>query len=98
MPAEISMLPDEECFKLKLTVSPNASKSEVINLVEDTLHLKVAAPPTKGKANKELVSFLSKKLKLAKNDVLLVSGHTTRQKMIAVYGIEKHKALRKLLK
>ncbi|MBG7617815.1 MAG: DUF167 domain-containing protein, partial [Chloroflexi bacterium] len=54
--------------------------------------------PTKGKANKELVSFLSKKLKLAKSDVLIVSGHTTRQKLIAVYGIEKHKALRKLLK
>jgi uncharacterized protein (TIGR00251 family) len=95
---EIYMLPTEERFQLRLKVSPSASRSEVVNFIDDSLLLKVAAPPTKGKANKEVISFLSKKLRLPKSSIQIVAGHTTRQKLVNVYGMEKQRALHKLIK
>ncbi len=54
------------------------------------------APPVDGKANKELLRFLSKVSGLAKNKVRLVSGETNRQKWIAFTGIELTELLKRI--
>ena len=40
------------------------------------------SPPERGKANKELVSFLSKSLKIPRADIEIISGVTARTKRI----------------
>ncbi|NTU69852.1 DUF167 domain-containing protein, partial [bacterium] len=47
----------------------------------------IKSVPEKGKANKELISILSKHFKVPKSTVSLLSGHTSRNKII---NIEKH--------
>jgi uncharacterized protein (TIGR00251 family) len=66
-------------FRVK--VIPRAAKTEIVGTMSDgTLKIKVAAPPAKGKANDELVRFLSAHHKVKK--VEIVSGHTAALKMV----------------
>ena len=67
-----------------MRVHPNAARSEVIGFTDEVLQVKVAAPPVKGKANKELIAFLSKALGVSKGSITLVKGQTSRNKVIAI--------------
>ena len=40
-------------MRIKVKVTPNASKNKIIGWVNDTLKIKIASPAQKGKANKE---------------------------------------------
>lgn len=51
------------------------------------LQIKVAAPPVKGKANKELITFLSGVLGVSKSSLNLVKGQASRNKVVAVAGL-----------
>ncbi len=48
------------------------------------LKVNVVSVPEKGKANRELISFISKKLKIAKSYFEIVSGETDRYKKILI--------------
>jgi len=50
--------------------------------------IKVAAPPRKGAANKELLSFLARRLGVKKNDVKIISGAGSRLKAIEINGLD----------
>ncbi len=47
------------------------------------LTVKLTSPPEKGKANKELISFLEAALH---REVAIVSGHKSRRKRISIEG------------
>ena len=72
---------------LRLRVHPNASRNEVTGFTDGVLQVRVAAPPVKGKANKELTDFLSKALGVSKCSITIVKGHTSRNKVIAIDGL-----------
>ncbi len=40
--------------------------------------------PEKGKANKELIAFLAKKLKIAKSSIKIISGELDRWKKLTI--------------
>jgi len=67
---------------LVVKVTPNASKSVILGFQEGILKVKIQAPPDKGKANDALIAFLAEVLKVAKSDLTLLSGHTSRIKKI----------------
>ena len=75
---------DGVIFRVK--VQPGAAKNEIVGVQGDALKIKINAPPVKGKANRALVDFLAKKLGTRKSDVEIVSGHTSRVKIIKVVG------------
>jgi hypothetical protein len=64
---------------------------------QETLRLKIAAPPQKGRANQELVVFLSRQLGLKRDSVEIISGHTARNKVIRIRGLSKDEVLKRLL-
>ncbi|MDD3647063.1 MAG: DUF167 domain-containing protein [Candidatus Dojkabacteria bacterium] len=69
-------------MKLKIRVIPNSSKNQIVGWIDDeTLKVKISAPAEKGKANKELLKFLTKELKTGRN-IFLVSGFKDRNKLI----------------
>lgn len=82
---------------IAIRVQPNAPRNEVTGFSDDTLRVKIAAPPVKGKANKELLGFLCKLLMISKDRVSIVKGHTARNKIIAIDGMSKEAALERLL-
>lgn len=72
-------------MRLTVHVQPNAKQSEITSwLDEDTLKVKLAAPAKEGKANLELVSFLSEELGLPKSQIVIVRGLTARMKQVEV--------------
>ena len=76
-------------YLLRIRVSPNASRCAVNGVFDDASgvsYLKVAlvSVPEKGKANQELIKFLSKQLKAAKSLFDIVSGETDKYKKIAL--------------
>lgn len=50
------------------------------------LKISVVSVPEKGRANKELISFLSSRLRVAKSNFEIVSGDTDRYKKIKICG------------
>ena len=77
--------PDATPMKLRVRATPNSRKSEIIGWEEDPvvgplLRVRVAAPPTEGKANAELRAFLAGCLGLPKSRVLLEKGGGSRFK------------------
>jgi len=72
---------------LKLHVTPRGSRSEIIGWREDTLCVKITAPPVEGAANAAVVKFIADSLGVRKNQVELVSGERSREKTVKVTGL-----------
>lgn len=82
--------------RLNCRVTPKAKKSGILGWVTDEqgvqrLKIKLAAPPVDGKANRELVRFLSKELGVAKSGVKLVSGEKSRLKTVQIAGMDQQR-------
>lgn len=72
---------------LNVKVTPNASKNEIMGWEGDLLRLKIRGVPEKGRVNEELIAFLSKHLRIAKSQIEIISGHTSRLKRVKIEGI-----------
>lgn len=70
---------DETC-ELHVQVIPKASRTEIAGWDGKILKVRLNAVPEKGKANKELIEFLAKWLKLPKTSIQLHRGDTSRLK------------------
>ncbi len=82
--------------RMAIKVTPNAGRNEIVGIKEGVVYIKVAAPPDKGKANKELVDFLSDKLGIRKSAALIVKGQTSRHKTIVIEGMNGDEVLKRL--
>lgn len=71
--------------ELRIRVTPKSSR----NRVEPGTPLKVyvTAPPADGEANRAVVETLSKALGVPKSRLEIVSGHSGRDKTVAVQGL-----------
>lgn len=72
---------------LSLHVQPGAKRTEIVGLHGGALKIRLHAPPVDGKANQCLIGFLSAQLRLPKRNINLVSGETSRTKLISLEGI-----------
>ena len=79
-----------------LRVHPNAARNELAGFSEGVLRVKVAAPPVKVKANKELIAFLAQRLGLSKGDLTILRGHTSRNKVISIVGLTREELNQRL--
>ena len=84
--------------RLAVKITPNAGRNEIAGFKEGTLHVKIAAPPEKGKANKELVDFLSERLGVKKSTILIIKGQTSRNKVISVENLNSEEITKRLAK
>ena len=73
---------------LELHVQPGAKLDAVVGEHGGRLKLKIAAPAVDNKANVHLLAWLAAQLGLPKSGVRLVRGVTSRQKTVAVSGVE----------
>jgi uncharacterized protein (TIGR00251 family) len=81
-------------FVLRLTVTPGARRTEVVGLHGDRLKVRLAAPAEKGAANRELIAFLARELKIPKESIKLTLGARSRAKVVAVLGLDPDLRLR----
>jgi uncharacterized protein len=71
---------------IKVFVRPSSSMNSIEGMFHDEIKIKIAAPPEKNKANKELVKFLSAKLCIPKKDIKITSGLKSNHKEITLYN------------
>ena len=68
----------------RVRVQPSAPVTKLLGWnPAGELRLRVAASPVEGAANKKLIAFLAKTLSVAKSDIRVESGETSRVKTIS---------------
>jgi uncharacterized protein len=82
--------------RISVKVQPNAGRNEVVGQTGGAWKIKVAAPPDKGKANKELVDFLSDRLGIKKAQISILRGETSHNKVIEIEGLEEVAVLERM--
>jgi uncharacterized protein len=81
-------LTSDSCI-LRIKVIPGASHTKVMGWFlnaegENILKIAVTAAPEKGKANKVLIAFLSKSLKIKQSDIYIEKGETSSHKKLKI--------------
>ena len=77
----------ENWLKVKIKVEPRSSKSGIVGPYGDALKVKLTSPPVEGKANNELIEVLAKWFKIAKKDVEIISGQSSKNKVVRLTGV-----------
>ena len=77
-------------------MQPRASRDEITGIVGDAIRVRLTAPPVDGAANEALLRFLAARLDLSRSALTLISGHTGRNKTVAVTGVSGEEVGRRL--
>ena len=88
---------------LAVRVQPGAKRTAIIGVFGDGAQLKIAlqAPPVDGRANEALIEFLAQLAAVPKSSVTILSGHSSRSKVLMLRDLNPvtlHSALSKLTK
>lgn len=71
---------------MQVKVIPKSSKSELVGLLANGVwKVRIKAIPEKGKANKELITFLAKELNVPITKITIVRGETSHHKLINIH-------------
>lgn len=68
-------------------VIPRASKTEIVGEYDGAVKVRLSSPPVDGAANEELIKLFAKRLKVARSDVEILSGQTSKTKQIRINGV-----------
>jgi len=74
--------------RLALRVVPGAKQTRIAGEYGDRLKIHVNAPPEGGRANARLVRALAAWLAVAESQISIIAGESTRDKVVAVRGLE----------
>jgi len=95
----------DDCFKItgnniiiKVKIVPGSSKNKIIGAYNDALKITITAPPVEGKANKKCIAYLAKYFDIAKSKIEIISGQTSKNKLIKIYDISQKEFLDKIEK
>jgi uncharacterized protein (TIGR00251 family) len=83
--------------RISLHVHPGAPSNEVLGFSGGVLKIRVAAPPVRDKANKELIAFLSRILGVSKGALTIIHGRASRDKVLAIEGMSQEQIMKRLL-
>ena len=73
--------------KILVQAHPGAKKNEVMRFEDGVWHIRIAAPPVEGKANKMLVEYLGEVLNIPKSHISIEKGSTSKKKRVVVEGL-----------
>ncbi len=69
---------------LYLRVQPRASRDKIAGRFGERLKICITAPPVDGAANEHLLCFIARHCKVARREVALLQGNSSRDKTIAL--------------
>jgi uncharacterized protein (TIGR00251 family) len=71
-------------MKLRIKIIPQAQHNKIVGWQNNTLKIKINASPKKGKANKELIKFLTKEWNISKSEIVILKGEKSRTKILQI--------------
>lgn len=75
---------------------PGAKKTSIAGLFDGKLKISLAAPPVDGKANAKLCEFFAKEFGTSKSAVSILSGESSREKRVRLFGLNTAQVLEKI--
>jgi uncharacterized protein (TIGR00251 family) len=93
-PAFLRVQPDGVLLSIKL--QPRASVNQIGEPLGNELRIKVTAPPVDAAANEALLRLMAQTLGCPRGKVELVRGHTSRHKVLKIFGISEQDVTTKL--
>jgi uncharacterized protein (TIGR00251 family) len=75
---------DGKKLYLSCSIQPKSREERIVGSVGNFLKIRLTAAPTDGKANKQLIKFLSKQFQVKQSAITIVSGHTSRLKRLCI--------------
>ena len=72
---------------LHVYCQPGAKQTQVCGRHDGRIKIQLKAPPVEGAANKALIDFLAKQLKVPKAAIRIESGELSRLKRVNVEGV-----------
>lgn len=85
-----------DALTLRLRVQPGARSSSVLDVQDGRLRLRLHAQPVEGAANTALVEFLALLSGVPESSVRILSGHTSRNKLVRIETPDAGAALSRL--
>jgi len=73
--------------RVTVRVQPRASVTEIAGMYGDAVRVRLTAPPVDGAANAALVSFLAETFRIPRRAITIVSGASSRTKIVELAGI-----------
>jgi uncharacterized protein (TIGR00251 family) len=73
-----------EALILPILLQPKASRDRLVGWQGDALKITITAPPVDGKANAQLIKFLSKQFKVPKSAITIEAGTLSRHKRVRI--------------
>jgi uncharacterized protein len=73
---------------LSVRLQPRARRDEIVGERAGVVVIRVTAPPVDGKANDALCRLIAKAAGVPPSRVSVVRGHTSRDKLVRVEGVE----------
>jgi len=70
-------------MRISVRVTPKSSKNEIVK-EGDLYKVKVTVPPEGGKANEIVIELLAKEFHVPKSFINVISGSTSRNKIIEI--------------
>ncbi|MEZ0262409.1 MAG: DUF167 domain-containing protein [Alphaproteobacteria bacterium] len=88
---QVLLRPHSKGITLTIRLTPGAKQDALLGLMDiadnqRAIKASVTAPPEDGRANKAMIALLAKELKLPKTSISVLSGDTSRQKVLLVEG------------
>lgn len=84
---------------ISVRVSTRSPRTEFTGIMDDgTIKVKLTSPPIDGKANEELVKFLAGIMKIPKTNVEIISGHTSKNKLVVLFGVDSDRVNQLIVK
>jgi len=77
-----------KAIRFSVHLQPRASKNEIAGLHGGSLKVRVTAPPVEGLANEALIDFLSQSLDIPRRSVCIVSGLSSRNKVVEASEVD----------
>lgn len=74
---------------ISVRVTTRSPRAELVGVLDDgTIKIKLTSPPIDGKANDELIRYLSGLMQIPKTNIEIISGHSSKNKLIVLFGID----------
>ena len=75
-------------LRVTIRVKPRASRRALLGVTEGALDVAVTAPPVDGAATDAVCELLAHTLEVRRRDVRVVSGATSRTKILEIEGVD----------
>jgi uncharacterized protein len=77
--------------RFPVRVQPRASRSETCGTMGGALKVRLQAPPVDGAANESLIELMAELLGVARRQVRIVAGISSRSKVVEVEGVDRRR-------